>query len=153
MLALGLMSGTSMDGIDLALLETDGGDRLAFGPTGFAWKRLGEPSRRAGRILVLQGHTALDAVQPYRDIPPGSDRITRGTEHERAIFAVLESPSYLFDRILRHDRDAQRRDRPVNRRRISERFLGDDPFQLANLSLNADRRQSHAGSSQQQSRS
>ena len=36
MLALGLMSGTSMDGIDLALLETDGGDRLSFGPTGFA---------------------------------------------------------------------------------------------------------------------
>ena len=35
MLALGLMSGTSMDGIDLALLETDGRGVLRFGPTGF----------------------------------------------------------------------------------------------------------------------
>ncbi len=35
MRALGLMSGTSMDGIDLALLDTDGEGRLAFGPTGF----------------------------------------------------------------------------------------------------------------------
>ena len=36
MLALGLMSGTSMDGIDLALLETDGRAVLRFGPTGFS---------------------------------------------------------------------------------------------------------------------
>ena len=43
MLALGLMSGTSMDGIDLALIETDGEGRLAFGPTGFA--PYGEPER------------------------------------------------------------------------------------------------------------
>lgn len=33
--AIGMMSGTSMDGVDVALLETDGVERLAFGPTGF----------------------------------------------------------------------------------------------------------------------
>ena len=33
--ALGLMSGTSMDGVDLALIETDGDARLSFGPTSF----------------------------------------------------------------------------------------------------------------------
>ena len=33
--ALGLISGTSMDGVDLALIETDGVARLTFGPTGF----------------------------------------------------------------------------------------------------------------------
>lgn len=30
--AIGLMSGTSMDGIDVALLKTDGADRMEFGP-------------------------------------------------------------------------------------------------------------------------
>ena len=34
--ALGLMSGTSMDGIDVAVLDTDGGDVIRPGPTGFA---------------------------------------------------------------------------------------------------------------------
>ncbi len=36
MVALGLMSGTSMDGIDLAVLETDGRDDIRLGPAGFA---------------------------------------------------------------------------------------------------------------------
>ena len=31
--AIGLMSGTSMDGIDVALVETDGQDRIEFGPS------------------------------------------------------------------------------------------------------------------------
>ena len=34
--ALGLMSGTSMDGIDAAILETDGETIAAFGPTHFS---------------------------------------------------------------------------------------------------------------------
>ncbi|MGH6859815.1 MAG: anhydro-N-acetylmuramic acid kinase [Phyllobacterium sp.] len=33
--AIGLMSGTSMDGIDIALVETDGGSQVRQGPSGF----------------------------------------------------------------------------------------------------------------------
>jgi 1,6-anhydro-N-acetylmuramate kinase len=33
--AIGLMSGTSLDGVDVALIETDGECILAFGPTGY----------------------------------------------------------------------------------------------------------------------
>jgi anhydro-N-acetylmuramic acid kinase len=32
---IGLMSGTSMDGVDIALIDTDGERSVAFGPTGF----------------------------------------------------------------------------------------------------------------------
>ena len=35
MMAIGLMSGTSLDGVDIALIETDGERVAAFGPTGY----------------------------------------------------------------------------------------------------------------------
>ena len=35
MKAIGLMSGTSLDGVDVALIETDGEEISAFGPTGY----------------------------------------------------------------------------------------------------------------------
>ena len=57
MRAIGLMSGTSMDGIDVALLETDGGSHLAFGPTGSV------PYGETDRVLLrraLEAATGLD---------------------------------------------------------------------------------------------
>ncbi len=56
--ALGLMSGTSMDGIDVALIETDGRDVLRFGPTG------SEPYRDGDRALL---RAALHEAASLRD--------------------------------------------------------------------------------------
>ena len=64
MLALGLMSGTSMDGIDLALVETDGRERLRFGPTGFS------PYSDADRA-VLRRALAVAVGLEDRDARPG----------------------------------------------------------------------------------
>ncbi|RYC31718.1 anhydro-N-acetylmuramic acid kinase [Lichenibacterium minor] len=65
MLALGLMSGTSMDGIDLALLDTDGRDRLQFGPTAFT------PYAEADRALLRRA-LADAASLSDRDARPGA---------------------------------------------------------------------------------
>ena len=35
MIAIGLMSGTSLDGVDIALIETDGKRVTSFGPSGY----------------------------------------------------------------------------------------------------------------------
>ena len=63
MRALGLMSGTSMDGVDAAVLETDGEEIGAFGPSAFA------PYPAADRALLREalgkwpGEPGLDAVE------------------------------------------------------------------------------------------
>lgn len=62
--AIGLMSGTSMDGVDVALVETDGESSLSFGPAG------AYPYSDADRAL-LRGALAEGATLEDRSARPG----------------------------------------------------------------------------------
>ena len=74
--AIGLMSGTSYDGVDLALLETDGEDLGRVGPTGYrpyseqeraVLRRYMDAVERADLAGVAPAHLIVGSLDPLLD--------------------------------------------------------------------------------------
>ncbi len=61
--AIGLMSGTSMDGVDVALIETDGQNRLMLGPCGF------RPYAEADRALLREALAEAVGIHDRHERP------------------------------------------------------------------------------------
>ncbi|MEY3552469.1 MAG: hypothetical protein RL735_817, partial [Pseudomonadota bacterium] len=79
--AIGLMSGTSMDGVDVALIETDGKAHVVQGPSGF--RPYVDSERALLRAALADAKGLTDAAQRPGILPQAEAFITRA--HAEAV--------------------------------------------------------------------
>lgn len=84
--AIGLMSGTSMDGVDVALIETDGEAHVAPGPSGF--RPYSDAERRLLRAAVADARGLTAADQRPGILPQAEAFLTRA--HAEAVQAFAK---------------------------------------------------------------
>ncbi|WP_400767681.1 anhydro-N-acetylmuramic acid kinase [Methylosinus sporium] len=87
--AIGLMSGTSMDGVDVALLDTDGEKRLDFGPTGFL--PYSEQDRELLRAALAEAARLTDRAARPGAVGAAERLVTE--RHAEAVEAFLRAES------------------------------------------------------------
>jgi anhydro-N-acetylmuramic acid kinase len=85
--AIGLMSGTSLDGIDVALIETDGDRLVRFGPTGY--RPYAESERALLRQALAEAVHLTDRAARPGVLGAAEDLVTR--LHGEAVEALLRA--------------------------------------------------------------
>jgi anhydro-N-acetylmuramic acid kinase len=85
--AIGLMSGTSLDGVDVALIETDGERVARFGPTGY--RPYSDPERDLLRQALAEGAGLSDRWQRPGILKEADAFVTR--MHAQAVETFLET--------------------------------------------------------------
>ncbi len=109
--AIGLMSGTSLDGVDVAMIETDGKRVKSFGPSGY------RPYTETERRLLR--HALTEAVHlPQRDARPGilreaervvtvahAEAVASFTAHNRIAFQDIDIVGFHGQTVLHRPAD------------------------------------------------
>jgi anhydro-N-acetylmuramic acid kinase len=85
--AIGLMSGTSLDGVDIAMIETDGETIAAFGPT--AYRPYADHERAMLLKALAEGKALTDRAQRPGILAEAEAFISRS--HAETVFAFLEN--------------------------------------------------------------